>query len=111
MNECVFIYRTHHISFHGGLQFLLSEIECQLVNPKQAFHDNAIQCMHPSHFKGLKMPGDKLFIEGILRVHVLQLANSHIKFFRTANRFHFVLKTETALLALLEELLLSQLIF
>ena len=32
MNECVFIYRTYHISSHGGLQFLLlSEIEHQLV--------------------------------------------------------------------------------
>ena len=32
MSEFVFIFRTYHISSHGGLQFLLlSEIERQLV--------------------------------------------------------------------------------
>ena len=31
MKECVFKYRTYHILFHGSVQFLLSEIERQLV--------------------------------------------------------------------------------
>ena len=30
MYECVFIYRTYHISSHRGLQLLFSEIERQL---------------------------------------------------------------------------------
>ena len=30
-DECVFIYRTYHIVYQGGLQFYLSEIGRQLV--------------------------------------------------------------------------------
>ena len=48
MNECVFIYRT---SSHGGLQFLLSEIERQQVKAPlaAAISSYLISLTHPTH--------------------------------------------------------------
>ena len=48
MNECVFIYRT---SSHGGLQFLLSEIERQQVKaPLAAAISSSLNSLtHPTH--------------------------------------------------------------
>ena len=51
MNECIFIYRTYHILSQGGLQFLLSEIERQLVKAPlaAAIGSYLISLAHPTH--------------------------------------------------------------